>query len=348
MSESYTHDPVHLAAKLYYVDNLPQTDIAKFINVSQAKISRLLAEARQRGIVQITVAEYEFRNRDLEKALQDRFGLLSAYVIRSSSNIAPEDFRRMVAHFAAPLVASLLQPGMTVAVSGGRTLKEIVQSLPEVRCKDITVVQTMGSIDSHIGPVDALEVARTIARHCGGSFITLNTPAFLPDKKTRESFTALSQIDSVRQRMSKADLALIGVGTLSNSVFVERGMLPEKEVHTLQDLGAVGEICGRFFDIHGQECQSLWRDRVVSIEFEQLRRIPQVVAAVVGSDRALAIAAAIKGNLLKSLIIDDVGAKTLLELPENIQASNNKANNSGITTRAIKNNYVKKKGQSAT
>jgi DNA-binding transcriptional regulator LsrR (DeoR family) len=316
MAQNNIHDPVHLAAKLYYVDNLPQTDIAKFINVSQAKISRLLAEARQRGIVQITVADYEFRNRDLEIKLMERFGLLSAYVIRSTASIEPAELRRMVAHFAAPLVASMLQPGMTVAVSGGRTLKEIVQSLPEVRCKDITVVQTMGSIDSHVGPVDALEVARTIARHCGGSFITLNTPAFLPNKKTRESFLALPQINSVRERISQASVALIGVGTLFNSVFVERQMLPEQEVRQLQELGAVGEICGRFFDQNGEECDSSWRDRVVSIEFEQLRRIPQVVAAIVGSDRTAAIAAAIKGNLLKSLIIDDAGAEALLQLPE--------------------------------
>jgi deoxyribonucleoside regulator len=324
MAQNNIHDPVHLAAKLYYVDNLPQTDIAKFINVSQAKISRLLAEARQRGIVQITVADYEFRNRDLETRLMERFGFLSAYVIRSTASIEPAELRRMVAHFAAPLVASMLQPGMTVAVSGGRTLKEIVQSLPEVRCKDITVVQTMGSIDSHVGPVDALEVARTIARHCGGSFITLNTPAFLPNKKTRESFLTLPQINSVRQRISQASLALIGVGTLFNSVFVEREMLPEQEVRQLQELGAVGEICGRFFDQNGEECDSSWRDRVVSIEFEQLRRIPQVVAAIVGSDRTPAIAAAIKGNLLKSLIIDDAGAEALLQFPDTSAASKNK------------------------
>lgn len=311
------HDPVHLAAKLYYVDNLPQTDIAKFINVSQAKISRLLAEARQRGIVQITVADYEFRNRGMEQQLQETFGLNSAFVIRAAANIEPEDHRRMVAHFAAPLVAAMIQPGATIAASGGRTIKEIVQALPDVRSREVTVIQTMGSIDSHVGPVDALEVARTIARHCSGSFITLNTPAFLPDKKTCDAFLKLQQIDSVRQRMSTATLALVGVGTLFNSVFVERNVLREGDVQQLQAAGAVGEICGRFFDEDGEECDSSWRDRVISIELDQLRRIPQVAAAVVGSDRALALSAAIKGGLLKSLIIDEAGASALLELKKN-------------------------------
>ena len=55
----------------------------------------------------------------------------------------------------------------------------------------------------------------------------------------------------------------------------------------------------------------VWRDRVVSLEFSQLRRIPQVAAIVVGADRAPAIAAAIRGRLLKSLIIDETGANAL-------------------------------------
>ncbi|MDB6136215.1 MAG: transcriptional regulator with sigma factor-related N-terminal domain [Verrucomicrobiales bacterium] len=73
----------------------------------------------------------------------------------------------------------------------------------------------------------------------------------------------------------------------------------------------MGEICGRFFNAEGQECDTPWRDRVVGIELEQLRTIPQVIGIVAGSNRSRAIAAAISGGLLKSLIIDEGGANAL-------------------------------------
>ena len=312
MSDPISIPTVHLAARLYYVDNLPQADIARSLNISQAKVSRLLTEARERGIVRISVADFDFHNRDLEDRLVQEFGLFSATVVRTPETGSGNELRNIISHFAAPVIADLIQPNITIAVSGGRTLREIAQRLPEADKHSITILPAMGNVAAQIGAVDAVEVARAFANHCRASMVTLNSPAFLPDKKTRDTFVALEQIRSVRTRLSQADLALIGIGTLLNSVFVENGFLSKVDVQKLQGAGAVGEICGRFFDAQGDECDTPWRDRVVSIEFQQLRRIPQVTAIVVGEDRVQAIAAAIHGRLLKSLIIDEKSASTLL------------------------------------
>jgi DNA-binding transcriptional regulator LsrR (DeoR family) len=80
----------------------------------------------------------------------------------------------------------------------------------------------------------------------------------------------------------------------------------------LERAGAVGEICGRFFDARGNECATAWRDRVISVQLTQLRAIPQVVGVVSGSDRSAAILAAVRGGILKSLVIDEIGANALL------------------------------------
>lgn len=317
--------PAHLAARLYYIDNLPQAEIARSLNVSQAKVSRLLTEARERGLVRITVADFDVRNEALEAKLIREFNLSSAIVLRTPDAASGHELRNLVSHFAAPIVAGLVHPNATVAVSGGRTLREIAQRLPETDKHSVTVLPAMGNVAAQIGAMDAVEVARAIAKHCGASMVTLNSPAFLPDKKTRETFLALEQIRSVRNRLSQADLALIGIGTLSNSVFVENGFLSRADVLKLEESGAVGEICGRFFDAAGAECETPWRDRVVSIDFQQLRRIPQVMAIVVGSDRVEAIAAAIRGRLLKSLIIDEASATALLNtISSNVKSKKRK------------------------
>jgi deoxyribonucleoside regulator len=312
MPNDYSDDRLRLVARLYYLDGLGQSEVARFAKVSQAKVSRLLALARERGIVRITVADYEPRRNEIEDQLQARFPLKTVAVIKSSGSTDGTDLRRAVGHFGAPVVDALIQPRDTVALAGGRTIHELVHHLPAARGKSLTVVQAMGSVDSTVNGFDAQEVGRVMAQRLGGTFLSLNTPAFIPEKRTRDALLDLQQVRIVHETLGHARVALVGVGTLANSVFVERGTLDTAMIRELQRAGAVGEICGRFIDAHGDECATGWRDRVIGVEINQLRKIPHVIGVVSGSDRTAAILAAIKGNIIKALVIDEVGAAALL------------------------------------
>ncbi len=313
MQNGYSDEQLRLAARLYYLDGLGQTEVAKFVKVSQAKVSRLLALARQRGIVRISVAEYEPRHQELEQQLCRQFKLGAAAVVKTVEGSTGEEARRAVGHFGAPFVASLIPPGSVVAIAGGRTIRELVQALPEDKDRHLTVIQAMGSIDFTVGPVDALELGRTLARRSGGFFLTLNTPAFVPDRRTRDSFLAHEQIRGLWRRLRQAEVAIVGVGSLDNSAFVERGVLNAANLRDLKERGAVGEICGRFFDKVGRECDSPWRDRVLSIDLDLVRKIPQVIGVVAGGDRSVSITAAVRGGLVKSLLVDVAAAQALLQ-----------------------------------
>jgi deoxyribonucleoside regulator len=314
MQNIYSDDRLRLAARLYYVDGLGQNEVAKFVKVSQAKVSRLLALARERGIVRITVADYEPRHTELEAQVRSRFNLGRVVVIKAHEGLSSTDLRRAVGHFASGPLDSLIKPGDVVAMAGGRTILELVQHLPELRNKALTVVQAMGSVDSNVSAFDAQEVGRVMAQRLGGGFLALNAPAYIPEKRTRDALLKLPQVRAVHSHLDRAQLAVVGLGTLENSVFVERGALSAQDIEELRAAGAVGEICGRFFDRNGQECDTAWRDQVMSVEVAQLRKIPQVVGVVSGNDRSAAIAAAIRGKLLSGLIIDESGATALLAM----------------------------------
>ena len=314
MPNLYSDDRLRLAARLYYIDGLGQNEVAKFVKVSQAKVSRLLALARERGIVRISVADYEPRRRDLEGQLCERFSLKTAVVLKAIDGLNTSDLRRAVGHFGSMALEPMLEPKHVVAIAGGRTIHELVHHLPSPGNKALTVVQAMGSVDSNVNAFDAQEVGRVLAQRLGGTFLPLNVPALMADKQTRNALLNLEQVRSVHQRLGDADVALVGVGTLANSVFVERDVLSAAQINDLAKAGTVGEICGRFFDRNGDESDSAWSDRVISVEIEQLRRIPLVLGVVSGSDRSAAILAAIHGKLLKGLIIDEAGAITLLAM----------------------------------
>lgn len=313
MPDSYTDDQLILAARLYFMEGLPQAQIAKLAGVSQSKVSRMLALARQRGLVRVTVPEYEPRNLALEHRIQERLGIESL-VIRAASGSKTSDLRQVMGYFAAPIVTGWIRPGSKVAIAGGRTMQSLIEAMkPSGRVQGVTVLQAMGNIDSSPGPYDAVELGRRLAQISGGTFLTLNTPAILPDPETCQRLLALDQIQTVMASLAKADLAFVGIGTLENSVFVDRKALGLRDVECLRQAGAIGEILGRFFDASGQECGSPLRDRVVSLGLEKLRSIPNVVAVVSGPDRSEAILAAVRGGLVKVLVIDEGGASAMLE-----------------------------------
>jgi len=303
-----------LVARLYYLDNLGQQEVADMVGVSRTSVSRLLARARERGVVRIEVSPYEPRNRNLESALVQRFDLRHAVVVKTLPGVSVAQIRRTVGYFAGPVVAEWLRPQSVVGLAGGRTLRELVQYLtPEAGLPaGITAVQLMGNVGASVSPVDAAELTHLMAQRSRGVFYPLSAPAFAPDPATRAAYMSHAHVQLVWQLFDAMELAMVGVGTLDDSVFIERGALEEGGLRRLRALGAVGEICGRFYDRDGRECQADHHERVLSITLDQLRRVPAVVGVTNGPGRAEAVRAALTGQLLKSLVTDEAGAQAIM------------------------------------
>lgn len=309
-------------ARMYYLDGRGQREIADIVGVSRSTVSRLLTGARERGIVRISVDEYDPRDRELEAHLTKRFDLRHAIVIKTIGR-ATENVRRTIGYFAAGAASRLIHPDTVVGVAGGRTLGELVSYMAPVernkgasRMRDVTVVQLMGNIGPNASSIDALELSRVLAQHLDGTFYTLNAPAFVQDRPTRDMFLAHEHIQAIWRLFESLQLAFVGIGSLRESAFIERGVFELAALARLRGAGAVGEICGRFFDRAGRECITEYRDRVISIDLDVLRRRPEVVGITNGADRAEATLAAVRSKLVTSVVIDDVGAHAILALAE--------------------------------
>jgi deoxyribonucleoside regulator len=313
----YSDAQLIVAARMYYMDEMSQAEIGKTLGVSQAKVSRMLGLARQTGIVQISVAEYRPRNEDLEAALVKRFKLRDAIVVRRLESQSIHELRTTIGYFAAPTVSNWIPSGATLAVAGGRTLRALAERMePAQPTKGITVLQAMGSIDETTGSYDALEIGRQLASRWSGSFLALNTPAILEDAQVCRRLSEVEQVRKILDRLKAATVALVGIGNLQNSVFRERNALTSNDVSKLAKAGAVGEIVGRFYDAEGRECDTPYKNRVIGIDLESLRKMKSVIGVVAGSDRTAALRAAIRGKLLKSLVLDDAAAMSLLDAGE--------------------------------
>lgn len=300
-------------ARLYYLERLGQSEIASIYGVSRSTVSRMLTTAREVGIVRISVDDYDPRHRELEQQLAERYGLRHVVVVRGIDG-SDGATRRAVGYFAAPVVGAWIGRCRSVGLAGGRTLGELVRAIGhQPQPQELEVVQLMGMIGSSPSNVDASELSRALASRFHGEFHNIHAPAFVEDRRTRDVFLSHSQIRSVWSRFASLDIALVGIGTLEESVFVDRKVLEDSEFDAVRRLGAVGEICGRYFDAAGRECSSPLRDRVISIGLDVLREGKEVVAVTTGRARGRAVRAAITGGMVHSLVIDDAGAEAMLD-----------------------------------
>ena len=302
-------------ARMYYLEDLGQQAIAGIMGISRSQVSRLLTRAREQGIVRITVEAHDPRDRILERRLSERYGLRLAVVVRCAER-APEPRRRSIGYVGAPPVAGLIAPGTVLGLAGGRTLAALVERLrAQPGPGGITAVQLMGNIGPLASPIDAVDLSRAAAQRFGGDCYTISAPAIAQDRAARDLFLAHEHIRTVRDLFGGLHLALVGIGSLDDSAFIERGVLDPAALARLREAGAVGEVCGRFYDARGRECPTDFGARVISIDLESLRRCPNVVAVTNGARRAAAIRAALAGGLVRSLVIDDAGALALLGEP---------------------------------
>jgi len=309
--QSNSNEQLHLAARLYYVDGWDQAKVADLVRVSQAKVSRLLSLARKRGIVRITVADYDARQRVLESELISSLGLKTAIVIKSMEDLPVSKVREITAHFATPLIESLIPPGSVIAISGGLALQTIIHQLP-ITSHAPTVVQAVGQMGTHINLWDAQELGRSIAEKWHGKFLLLNAPVYLPNKTACDAILKLEQIQSAKRMMEEAAVALVEIHAAGQSLYTDS--LAKAEREQLEHAQAVGEICGRYFDNQGIECDTPLKSQSLSIELETLRKIPQAIGVVMGQGDTRATIAAIRGSLIKSLITDESTAKAMLGL----------------------------------
>jgi DNA-binding transcriptional regulator LsrR (DeoR family) len=181
----------------------------------------------------------------------------------------------------------------------------------------LTVAQLMGNVGPDVAKDDAIELCRELAQRFMGTFITLSVPVHLDNAQARDVLMQHEHVSRVWRLFDIMDVALVGIGSLQDSMFVDRKMLSAEDIHNLVQHNAVGEICGHFYDPDGQECDTNYRDRVMSIGLNDLRGIDEVIGIVANAEsRVFAICAAARSGLIKTLLIDEIGALAILRNAE--------------------------------
>jgi deoxyribonucleoside regulator len=302
-------------AQMYYLDGLKQEEIARQVGISRSLISMILTEAKERGIVEITVRDPFLNDDALSHALAARFPKTRFTVIPTSSRDATAR-RKLVAQRAADLLARSLSGEEVVGLAWGRTCHELVNAFRPVGERlRLSVVPLIGGSSQTAPYFQINELVRVLAERAGGTPYFIHAPALVADRKERDLHLNGSSMQPIRQRWKHMDVVVFAIGALGSDHPDRESYLGELEVQRdVRERDAAGDICARYFDRRGRFIQDALYERIVGVPIEDLKGAGNALCMASGVEKAEAIDAALRTGVPGQLVMDEPTARAALEL----------------------------------
>ena len=246
-------DEDHLILKvlhLYYEQDLTQAEVAARMGFSRPKVSKLLAEGRDRGLVKVEIAEPAGDSSPLEIALENRYCLEEALVTPTSEDRQATELS--AGRTGSGLLARVCTPKTSLGLSWGVSVRALVDATPSRAFACRKVVPLVGGMGKAQAQLHSNQVCADLAEKLGVEALNLAAPAIARSARSRSDLVALPGIEDTLVEVKACDVAVAGIGgILPTSTMVQAGYFTTMEFLDLAQKGIVGDICCHFLDREG-------------------------------------------------------------------------------------------------
>ncbi len=306
-------------AHRYYEQDLTQEQIARQLRVSRSNVSRMLKEARQRGLVEIRIHHPLQTIPQLQETLRERFGLSDCLVLANWPPPGDAAAEQETAHKIGALAARYLQEHVPhnsiIGIGWGNTIWHIVTSGYLRKKAGMSVVQVMGSVGGGEPDIDGIEIASRLGRMLGGRVFYLHAPMIVTDAAVRSGLMRDQHIRRSLEMARRAQTLVLSVGAISRrSGLYRAGYLNDVDLEYIQGQGVVGDLAGVYYSRSGEIVPLELNERMIAISHEIMRKIPMRVGVSWGTAKGLANLGAARSGLINVLITDETAAREMLSL----------------------------------
>ncbi|MBY4572738.1 sugar-binding transcriptional regulator [Gordonia paraffinivorans] len=302
------------AATMYHLEGLTQAEIAARLGVSRPTAGRLVARARAQGLVQVTVSAPPHLSAsihtDLERRVEEAFGLDEVLVIDEVADGSTTG-NAALGRAGASVLTRRIQPSDTFGFTWGPEQVAVADALgASSSCERVVQMDgSMTSVEYHTGVDHAL--AR-FSERLHARPLRLVAPLYV-DPETVAAVNRDSILSQALSAARGAQVMLFGVGSVSTSTTLFEGAFIDAIVlDELLELGAVGEIGGRFYDADGNPVASSLVDRTISVPLDAVRACPTSILVSGGEHRRESILGALRGGYATILVTDVATAEWLV------------------------------------
>ena len=204
------------------------------------------------------------------------------------------------------LLPILQNGGLNIALSWGRTIQELIDSLPYTPTIGNTVFPLFGATDNEKSYFCSNELARKLADKLGADIQRTWFPYMPDDADDYKLLQQLSCYKKIQARWEKADIAILGIGSTEILEIFEK-TFGDSRTHTQ----VVGDIATHFFDETGAFL-NLYKNTLCA-SVSNIQKAKETIAVACGNEKAKAIAGALRTKVIDTLITDEYTAREILE-----------------------------------
>lgn len=311
---SERHELLSKVAYYYYVKDNSQATIAKELNVHRTTVSRLLKEAREKGVVNIQIKGFNKALFDLEQMAKKVYDLKYLEIVPSAHENSENDFRRLIGRKAAKLMHRIIKDDDNIGVSWGSSLATTVKYVEKKDTENTIFFPLVGG-STDINPSDHINtLVYKLSDKFNGNSLFINASAI---QETPEVATGI--IDSkyfleLKSCWENLDKAIVGIG---GELGVEdsswRYLLDKHDYETVKQNNIIGDCCCQFFDEKGVILKGDLNDRTIGIGLERLQEVPTSIGIAYGNDKVKAIRAVLENGYINSLVTDEKTLRSVLQ-----------------------------------
>ena len=296
------------AARRYYLEDQKQSDIAREMGISRPMVSRLLAEARELGVVEITVHDPGEESSGLLEQLCRTRSLRGGVLVEEGAD--SDETNQRLSQGAVALLGEM--GARRLGVGWGYLIGQLVTWLeenPQPESSITDICPLVGNANIPARNYQSNENVRLMAQQLGAAPHFLYLPALPESVEEKQLLCSTEVYRQICQRWEEMDTALVNIGDYPSSPdfasLVRYGDL-------LQRQRACGRMLVYYFNEMGTVIQSD-QDFAIQIPLEALRRCPNIVGVCSANTSAKALRGALHTGFFTHLVAREALVRTMLE-----------------------------------
>lgn len=298
-------------AHLYYEENLTQNEIAKRLGISRPMVSVLLSEARDSGVVTITINRVDNAQQLVEQRLEAAFPIKSAFVIPDSRS--PDDTDNAVAKAAYQYCFSEEHRWKRIGVGWGSLLGRMAsfaENMDKAAPTDGNVFPLIGGIGASYRSYHTNEIVRVLSIASGFSADYLYMPAFFDSDKELAFARSIEAYTSLNEKWDVMDMALVNISNYPS--YPDLGVEYRFD-NRLTKEKAVGRVLAYYYNISGRIIEANV-DNVLQVSREQLVKTENCVAICSSLLKPQSVIGALAAGFINTIFMPQTLAEQILEL----------------------------------
>lgn len=310
-----THKAI-VAARLYYYQNLTTEAIAHEMGISRSSVSRLLAYAKEKGLVTIRVVDVDEQPKSLAKAIQNHYKeARKVHIVPVPHILGESAWLERTAQYTANYINTIIGSNMIIGVAWGSTMSAISKCVQPKTTHNSHIVQLNGAGNTRTMGIEyASEIILRFAQAYQASVDLFPVPTFFDFVSTKEALWKERSIKRILELQQCADLLLHSIGAVRSGVpshVYSGGFLEEKDYQELRQYDIAGDIATVFFRRDGS-FDNIPINQRASVPNLNLIKQKRAICVVSGLAKAAGLHAALTGGLIKELIVDEPTARLLV------------------------------------